>query len=103
MIEDFENWLEGNKDRIKHLCRMNNREKDALVAYNKILEGLENENDGVLWRCKRIVSHQDPLKCGHRDYNGSSWNVMIEWENGEITTEPLRKIITHDPVTGTVC
>ena len=99
MIEDFDDQLEGNKERIKYLCRMNRGEKEALVAYNKILEALENENDGVLWRYKRIISHQGPLRRGHRDYNGSSWNVMIEWENGEITTEPLRAIIAQDPVT----
>jgi hypothetical protein len=27
------------------------------------------------------------------------WNVMIEWENGEITSEPLSVISTDDPVT----
>jgi hypothetical protein len=35
----------------------------------------------------------------HPNYNGSSYNVKIEWENGEIMSEPLNVIATNDPVT----
>ena len=35
----------------------------------------------------------------HPDYKGSSYNVKIEWENGEVTYEPLDMITKDDPVT----
>ena len=35
----------------------------------------------------------------HKDYKGSSYNVRIEWENGEITYEPLDIVGKDDPVT----
>jgi hypothetical protein len=29
---------------------------------------------------------------------GSKFNIMVEWENGETTTQPLSVIATNDPV-----
>ena len=53
----------------------------------------------MVWKFQRIVSHQGPLLPNHPDYKGSTYNVMIEWENGEITSEPLQVIAKDDPVT----
>ena len=51
-----------------------------------------------MWRFKRISGHQGPLTKSHADWKGSSYNVRIEWENGEITDEPLTTIAADDPV-----
>jgi hypothetical protein len=40
-----------------------------------------------------------PLLWHDKDYNGSRFNVLVEWENGEIMTEPLLVIAANDPVT----
>ena len=56
-------------------------------------------DNGIVWKFKRIVSHQGPLTTNHPDYNGSTYNIMIEWENGETTSEPLQAIAKDDPVT----
>jgi hypothetical protein len=45
------------------------------------------------------VGHQGPVLWRDKDYNGSRFNVLVEWENGEITTEPLSVIAANDPVT----
>jgi hypothetical protein len=45
------------------------------------------------------MGHQGPLLQHDKDYNGSRFNVLVEWENGEITTEPLSVIAADDPVT----
>jgi hypothetical protein len=45
------------------------------------------------------VGHQGPLLWHNKDYNGSRFNVLVEWENGEITTEPLLVNAADDPVT----
>jgi hypothetical protein len=45
------------------------------------------------------VGHQGPLLWHDKDYNGSRFNVLVKWENGEITTEPLSVIAADDPVT----
>ena len=45
------------------------------------------------------MAHQGPLHPHSKDYKGSRWNVSIEWENGEITWEPLSILAKDDPVT----
>jgi hypothetical protein len=45
------------------------------------------------------VGHQGPLLGHDKDYNGSRFNVLVEWENGEIITEPLSVIAANNPVT----
>ena len=52
----------------------------------------------MLWEFEEIVSHQGPLAMDHNDYNGSTYNVLIQWSTGEITTEPLTVIAKDNPV-----
>lgn len=39
------------------------------------------------------------LAAKHPNYNGSSYNIMVEWEDGSTTFEPLSVIAADDPVT----
>ena len=57
------------------------------------------DSSDVYWKFKRIVSHQGPLQSNHPDYKGSLYNVMLEWEDGQYTYEPLKMIGADDPVT----
>ena len=59
----------------------------------------KEENNKIVWKFKSIVSHQGPLSKKHPDYKGSTFNVKIEWDNGETTSEPLQIIAADDPVT----
>ena len=100
LMDDHMDQVEQHPERIKFLCRINEEDREELIAYNEILNYLEaQEQDDVLWKFRRIVGHEGPLAKGHPDYNGSTYNVQIEWENGEITSEPLNVIASDDPVT----
>ena len=100
LIEDHEDKTLNASDRIKFLCAVGNDQAEEIITYNQMLEHISrNDDDAVVWKFKRITSHQGPLKPEHKDYNGSSYNVMVEWENGEITAEPLSIIAADDPVT----
>ena len=69
------------------------------MAYNEILERLEaDEENPTVWRFKRIVGHQGPLRPSDPAYMGSKYNVTMEWENGEITPKPLSVIGKDSPV-----
>lgn len=100
LIEDHESAFEDNPTRIKFLLSVNNDTAEEIISYNEMLDyiGREDENP-VTWKFRRIVSHQGPLKPEHADYNGSTYNVLVEWENGEVTKEPLSIIGADDPVT----
>ena len=100
-VEDHENSVQGNPDLIKFICSVNNDQYEEVVAYNDIMSHIENvEGEGnEVWQFRQIVSHEEPLHQQHPSYNGSLYNIMIEVENGELTSEPLSVIATDDPVT----
>ena len=52
-----------------------------------------------VWKFKRIVGHEGPFRPTDPEYKGSRYNVLVEWENGEITSEPLSIFGKDDPVT----
>lgn len=81
------------------------KQPKQIVDYNVILDHINKQMDDnpdpseVYWKFKRIVSHQGPLQSSHPDYKGSLYNVMLEWEDGQFTYEPLKMIGADDPVT----
>ena len=99
MVEDHESQLLDNPTRIKFLCSINNDQAEELLTYNQVLDYItKDEETDITWKFKRIASHEGPLSPEHPSYNGSSYNIMVEWENGEITSEPLGVIAADDPV-----
>ena len=72
---------------------------EEIVTYNQLLDHLDNtDGEEGIWHFKRISGHQGPLLPSDERYKGSKWNVRVEWENGEITYEPLAIIAKSDPV-----
>ena len=68
-----------------------------------MLEHIErDEEDATVWKFRRIVAHEGPLIPSHPNYKGSTYNVMVEWEDGQVTSEPLSIIGADDPVTCTM-
>ena len=55
--------------------------------------------DQELFKFRAIIGHQGPLGATDPDWNGSNYNVQVEWETGEVTYEPLSVIAADDPVT----
>ena len=72
----------------------------AIISYNQVLNYLEkaNQEDDSLYKFRAITDHHVPMKTDP-NYNGSLYNIIVEWETGEITEEPLSIIAQDDPVT----
>ena len=99
-IIDHKNNLTNDSDHIKFLCPFNNDEYEDILAYNDIVNHIERDyEDSTLWKLRHITAHEGPLQKSHPHYKGSTYNVMVEWETGEITSEPLSIIAADDPVT----
>jgi hypothetical protein len=99
-IEDHEQELENDPDRIKFLISVGDERKEEIISYNEMLDHIQRDEEGTtVWKFKRITAHEGPLKDNHPNYKGSKYNVMVEWETGEITSEPLSIIAADDPVT----
>jgi hypothetical protein len=100
IIEDHNYKLENNKDRIKFLLSVNKDNSKEVITYNQLLDYLVKEdNNEVIWKFQRITSHQGPLTTKHPNYKGSTYKIMVEWENGDTKMEPLQIIAKDDPVT----
>jgi hypothetical protein len=99
-ILDNEWNLAKDEDHIHFLCSINDDQFEEIMSYNDLLSSLEEDVEtNTVWCFQCITGHQGPLTPKDKDWNGYSYNVMIEWENGEITTEPLAIIAADDPVT----
>ena len=78
---------------------------EELITYNQLLDHLEqaeeqdNSMDQELYKFRAIIGREGPLKVTDPYWKGSKCNVQIEWENGEVTFEPLSLIAADDPIT----
>jgi hypothetical protein len=100
-ISDHESNVCCSDDHVKFRISVNEDEYEEIITYNELMDFIEKNqgNDAIVWQFRHIVGHQGPLLWHDKDYNGSRFNVLVEWENGEITTEPLSVIAADDPVT----
>ena len=70
------------------------------MSYDQILAHRgHQEQQWDLYKFRAITGHQGPLSPQDKNYKGSKYNVMEEWETGEITEELLSLIAADDPVT----
>jgi hypothetical protein len=91
LIEDHELSRENNPTRIQLRVSVNNNKDEEIIMYNKMLEYItRDEESDTMWKFQRIISHA---------VQGSKITLLIKWENGEITIEPLSIIAVDDPVT----
>ena len=101
-ITDRDSRLADQPERKCFLASTNDDEFQEVVSYNEILDHIarqeETEEPMDLWRFQRILGHQGPLKPTDKAYNGSPYNIQVEWSNGETTYEPLSIIAANDPV-----
>jgi hypothetical protein len=79
-------------EMIKLRFGVQNQEFDELVAYNNIIRYIDDDStsDGS-WKFREILDHEVRIRESSERYNGSTYNILIEWENGEKTWEPLKK------------
>lgn len=99
MIKDHQYATQNSNEHTRFKLRVNEK-YDEIMSYGEILDHInKDEEQEVLWRFKRISGHQGPLTAVDPNYNGSTYNVQVEWENGEVTFEPLSVIAADDPVT----
>jgi hypothetical protein len=51
------------------------------------------------WTFKCVTDHQGLMTSKHKDYKGPSFNVLVKWEDGSESYEPLDIIRKDDPIT----
>ena len=88
----------SRKDQLRFKLKIDGDPLDDLSSYNQLMEYLEDKTDTCpledgLYRFKCIKDrkcnkdHKGPYTSSDPEYNGSSYNLLIEWETGEQTWE----------------
>ena len=78
---------------------------EELISYNQLVDHLEaaanedNEINDDLFKFRALIGHQGPLKPADPNWKVCKFNVLVEWETGEKTYEPLSILAADDPVT----
>ena len=88
-------------DNINFLFDVGHGRSLAIISCNQVLNYCEKESqdDETLYKFRAITDHHGPLKKDNPNYNGSLYNVMVEWETGKVTDKPLSIIANDDPAT----
>ena len=99
-IDDHGQPLEDIKFKLK----INQDHAEEIMFYNQLMDYIQKGTDAEeypdsLFKFRDIVSHQGPLESTDPNHKGSKYNVMVEWESGEVTYEPLTLISKDDPIT----
>ena len=95
-IDDHGQPLEDIKFKLK----TNKDQTEEIMSYNQLMDYIQKGTDpDSLFRFRDIVAHQGPLESTDPKHKGSKYNVMVEWESGEVTYEPLTLISKDDPIT----
>ena len=99
-IDDHGQPLEDIKFKLK----INKDQAEEIMSYNQLMDYIQKgtgaeEDPDSLFNFRDIVAHQGPLESTDPDHKGSKYNVMVEWESGEVTYEPLTLISKDDPIT----
>ena len=73
------------------------------MSYNQLMDYIQKGTDAEedpdsLFKFRDIGAHQGPLESIDPDQKGSKYNVMVEWESGEIINEPLTLISKDDQI-----
>ena len=94
----------SREDQLRFKLKIDGDQLDDLISYSQLMEYLEDKTDtgtleDGLYRFKCIKDHKGPYTSSDPEYNGSSYNLLIEWGTGEQTWEPLSNIIASDPYT----
>lgn len=94
-----------NQSKIKLIVEIGEGKYDKIMSYNKISNYIEEQEDNEsedkrCWTFAKILDHQGPISSTLTDYNGSAYNLLVlEWDNGTHTYEPLDVMIKDDPIT----
>ena len=85
-------------DNINFLLDVGWGRSQAIISFKQVLIYLEkaSQEDDSLYKFRAITNHHGPLKKSDPNYNGSHYNIMVEWETGENTEEPLSIIAQDD-------
>ena len=108
MVEDIEQADGERAQNLSFVLGIGNGKLEGIISYNQLVDHLEaaanadNEISEDLFKFRAPIGHQGPLKPTDPNWKGCKYNVLVDWETGEKTYEPLSVLAADDPVTCTM-
>ena len=92
LITKFENERDNRPEHIKFKCVIGDEEYEKVVAYNEMVNFIEEQemNENGTWNFREIKGHS-------KVSDKKVAMVLVEWESGEITWEPVRNMMKTNP------
>ena len=93
-----------NHQQIKFLLSLGNGQLEELMSYNElsdlVTEMMQAKELGHydFITYAGILDHQCPLKNHDPKYKGLMWNILVVWEDGTQTWEPVNIMAKQDSV-----
>ena len=105
VVEDIGKADGERIQNLNYILGIGNGKVEELISYNQLANHLEvaakedNEISNHLYKLRALIGHQGPLKPIDSNWKGCKFNVLVEWQTGEKTYEPLSILAADDPVT----
>ena len=105
VVEDIE---QADGERIQNLIfilGIDNCKLVEIISYNQLVDHLDaaanddNEISDDLFKFRALIGHQGPFKQTDPNWKECKYNVLVDWETGEKTYEPLSVLVADEPVT----
>ena len=92
-LEEYEGQIEREPERVKFKVQVGEEKFEEMVLYNEMCDLVEqSQNEDGTWNYKNILGHRE-----HQPGRGrKSHQVLIEWESGERSWEPITEIYRMD-------
>ena len=105
VVEDIEQADGGRVQKLSFILGLGNGKLEEIISYNQFVDHLEaaaNDDKKIsddLFKFRALIGHQGPLKPTDPNWKGCKYNVLVDWETGEKTYEPLSVLAADHPVT----
>jgi hypothetical protein len=91
-----------NKEIIKFLVEVPDGKMNQLRDYHDLLDKINSqhsidEDGNTVWKFLKFEAHSGPLTIKDPGYNWSSYNILVRWEDGSCTYEPLTIMAKDSP------
>jgi hypothetical protein len=88
-ITEKDEDMKKGPEYLRFICEVTNYNVDEILTYNEFLDHINKVNSEIdinteqLYKFQQISAHQGPLQPLDKDYKGSAYKVLMEWETGE--------------------
>lgn len=99
-VDKYARGLSKHPELVRFKCTVNDKELDNLISYGQIMKSLEPVDNHPIndFKVEKIYAHRGPLRASDPGYLGSSYNLLVKWQSGRESTEPLTDFIGSHPV-----